>query len=142
MICFAIDFRQPCPSKTCMSKIAFFKLAFSKCFFQNGFFKMAFLKMAFSKWLFQNGFFQNGFSIMAFPKWLFQNGFFKMAFENGKSCQINHATYKGQLILKANSQAIILPKNEGINSFLLLCNMFLFIFWKKLKTHKRHFKIN
>ena len=49
---------------------------------------------------------------------------------------------KGQLILKANSQAIILPKNEGMNSFLLLCNMFLFIFWKKLKSPKRHFEIN
>ena len=29
-----------------------------------------------------------------------------------------------------------------MNSFLLLCDMFLFIFWKILKTPKRHFKIN
>ena len=29
-----------------------------------------------------------------------------------------------------------------MNSFLLLCDVFSFIFWKKLKTPKRHFKIN
>ena len=29
-----------------------------------------------------------------------------------------------------------------MNSFLLLCDVFLFVFWKKLKTPKRHFKIN
>ena len=34
------------------------------------------------------------------------------------------------------------PKNERMNSFLLLCNLFLFVFWKKLKTLKRHFEIN
>ena len=32
--------------------------------------------------------------------------------------------------------------NEWMNSFLLLCDVFFFIFWKKLKTPKRHFKIN
>ena len=28
-----------------------------------------------------------------------------------------------------------------MNSFLLLCNVFSFIFWKKLKSPKRHFEI-
>ena len=28
-----------------------------------------------------------------------------------------------------------------MNSFLLLCNIFFFFFWKKLKTPKRHFEI-
>ena len=32
-------------------------------------------------------------------------------------------------------------KNEWMNSFLLLCDVFSFIFWKKLKTPKRHFEI-
>ena len=36
----------------------------------------------------------------------------------------------------------ILPKNERMNSFLLLCDVFSFIFWKKLKSTKRHFEIN
>ena len=35
----------------------------------------------------------------------------------------------------------ILPKNEWTNSFLLLCYLFLFLFWKKLKTPNRHFEI-
>ena len=34
------------------------------------------------------------------------------------------------------------PKNEKMNSFLLLCNVFLFVYWKKLKTPTRHFEIN
>ena len=34
-----------------------------------------------------------------------------------------------------------LPKNERMNSTLLLCDLFLFVFWKKLKTPKRHFEI-
>ena len=29
-----------------------------------------------------------------------------------------------------------------MNSFLLLCDVFLFVFWKKLKTPKMHFEIN
>ena len=32
-------------------------------------------------------------------------------------------------------------KNERMNSFLLLCDVFSFVFWKKLKTPKRHFEI-
>ena len=35
-----------------------------------------------------------------------------------------------------------LPKNERTNSTLLLVDLFSFIFWKKVKTPKRHFEIN
>ena len=35
-----------------------------------------------------------------------------------------------------------LPKNERTNLTLLLCDLFLFIFWKKLKIRKRHFEIS
>ena len=35
-----------------------------------------------------------------------------------------------------------LPKNERTNSTLLLVDLFSFVFWKKVKTPKRHFKIN
>ena len=35
-----------------------------------------------------------------------------------------------------------LPKNEQTNSTLLLVDLFSFIFWKKVKTPKRHFEIN
>ena len=35
-----------------------------------------------------------------------------------------------------------LPKNERMNSFLLLCDLFSFVFWKKLTIPKRHFEIN
>ena len=34
------------------------------------------------------------------------------------------------------------PKNEQTNSTLLLVDLFLFVFWKKVKTPKRHFEIN
>ena len=34
------------------------------------------------------------------------------------------------------------PKNEQMNSLLLLCDVFLFFFWKKLKSPKKHFEIN
>ena len=50
---------------------------------------------------------------------------------------VRHIT-KGQIIWKANCQA----ENEQTNSFLLLCDVFLFVFWKRLKRHKRHFEIN
>ena len=29
-----------------------------------------------------------------------------------------------------------------MDSFLLLCDVFLFVFWKKLKTPKRHFELS
>ena len=52
-------------------------------------------------------------------------------------------TAKGQLIFRKQIvKPGILPKNEQMNSFLLLCEMFLFVFWKKLKTPKMHFEIN
>ena len=35
-----------------------------------------------------------------------------------------------------------LPKNEQTNLTFLLVDLFLFVFWKKVKTTKRHFKIN
>ena len=35
-----------------------------------------------------------------------------------------------------------LPKNERTNSTLLLADLFSFVFWKKVKTPKRHFEIN
>ena len=35
-----------------------------------------------------------------------------------------------------------LPKNEKTNLSLLLVDFFLFVFWKKVKTPKRHLKIN
>ena len=35
-----------------------------------------------------------------------------------------------------------LPKNERTNSSLLLVDFFSFVFWKKVKTPKRHFEIN
>ena len=34
------------------------------------------------------------------------------------------------------------PKNERTNSLLLLWDLFSFVFWRKLKTSKRHFEIN
>ena len=34
------------------------------------------------------------------------------------------------------------PKNERRNSIFLLWDSFTFVFWKKLKTPKRHFEIN
>ena len=53
---------------------------------------------------------------------------------------LNLVTPKGQLISKANCQAVNSSKKRT-NSFLLLCDVFSFIFWKKLKTPKRHFEI-
>ena len=36
---------------------------------------------------------------------------------------------------------MFLPKNERINLTLLLVYLFSFVFWKKVKTPKRHFEI-
>ena len=41
---------------------------------------------------------------------------------------------KGQLISKANCPAVILPKNKRMNLFLLVCDVFLFGFWKYYLT--------
>ena len=35
----------------------------------------------------------------------------------------------------------ILPRNEQMTLFLLACDMFSFVFWKKLKAPKRQFEI-
>ena len=51
---------------------------------------------------------------------------------------------KGQLISKANCQAMnssIKWTNEFIYTIYYLCNVFSFVFWKKLKIPKRHFEI-
>ena len=59
---------------------------------------------------------------------------------------VNHEFLDGQIQCTGGAWAInplwILPKTEWVNSSLLLYAMFLFIFWKKLKTPKRHFEIN
>ena len=55
--------------------------------------------------------------------------------------QFSLASSKGQLISKANFQAVNSSKKRSNNSFLLLCDVFSFNFWKKLKSTKRHFEI-
>ena len=35
-----------------------------------------------------------------------------------------------------------LPKNERTNLTLLLVDLFSFVFWKKVKTQKRHLEMN
>ena len=47
---------------------------------------------------------------------------------------------KGQLIQKANCQAVNSSKKQ-MYLFLLQCDIFLFVFWKKLKTPKKTFEI-
>ena len=53
---------------------------------------------------------------------------------------------KGQLVSKANYQAVNFSKkrtNEfDFTTMIPEDNLFLFVFWKKLKTPKRHFQIN
>ena len=52
----------------------------------------------------------------------------------------NFHSSKGQLISKANCQAMNSSKKRKMKSFLLLCNVFSFIFWKKLKTPRKPFE--
>ena len=50
---------------------------------------------------------------------------------------------KGQTNLKWFFQAdVSSKKNEQTNWTLLRVDLFLFVFWKKVKTPKRHFEIN
>ena len=56
--------------------------------------------------------------------------------------QLGKFGVKGQIISKANCQAMNSYKNEQMNSFLLLCDLSLFVFWKKYKSTKRNFEIN
>ena len=51
-------------------------------------------------------------------------------------------TIKGQTNSKLFFQAKVSSKNEQTNSTLLLVDLFSFVFWKKVKTPKRHFEIN
>ena len=53
-----------------------------------------------------------------------------------------HMITKGQLILKANCQAVNSSKNRT-NEFVFtsLRRVFVWVFWKKLKTPKRHLEI-
>ena len=48
---------------------------------------------------------------------------------------------KGQLISKANCQAVNSSKKQTNESVLLLCDVFLFVFWKKLRTSKNLLKL-
>ena len=69
------------------------------------------------------------------------------------SCQVIHSKKKNgdkrneSLIVKGQTkskwffQADLSSKNERMNSILLLWDLFLFIFWRKLKAPKRHFEI-
>ena len=49
---------------------------------------------------------------------------------------------KGQLISKKIVKPRILPKNEQMNSFLLVCDMFLFVFWENPWLDWFAFEIN
>ena len=53
-----------------------------------------------------------------------------------------HSSDKGQSNSKCFFQAKDSSKNEQTNSTLLLLDLFSFMFWKKVKTPKRHFEIN
>ena len=65
--------------------------------------------------------------------------FFQYPFceKNNGKCKKKYASkkrnillVKGQLISKKNVKRRILQKNEQINSFLLVCDVFSFVFWK------------
>ena len=49
---------------------------------------------------------------------------------------------KGQLISKTICQAEDSPKNERMNSFSLLCDVFLFVFWENPRLDWFAFEIN
>ena len=49
---------------------------------------------------------------------------------------------KGQTKSKYFFKPTFPPKNEQMNSILPLWYLFLFVFWRKLKTSERHFEIN
>ena len=44
--------------------------------------------------------------------------------------------FKGQLISKKIVKPRILPKNERMNSFLLVCDVFSFVFWENPRPEK------
>ena len=43
---------------------------------------------------------------------------------------------------KTAKKMIFLPKNDQTNSTLLLVDLFSFLFWKRVKTSKRHLEID
>ena len=49
---------------------------------------------------------------------------------------------KGQLISKKFDKPRILPKNKGMNSFLLVCDVFSFVFWENPRLDWFAFEIN
>ena len=73
------------------------------------------------------------------------NGF-KIGWVHSSNISITHK--KGAKLLKVRqirnefSKPTFLPNNERTNSNLLLVDLLLFVFWKKVKTPKRHFEIN
>ena len=62
----------------------------------------------------------------------------KGSFKNGKIFTLR---LKVRQIRNDFFKPTFLPKNERTNSTLLLVDLFSFVFWKKVKTPKRHFEI-
>ena len=54
---------------------------------------------------------------------------------------ISNFIVKGQLISKKIVKPRILPKNEQMNSFLLACDVFSFVFWANPRSEKNRFEI-
>ena len=63
---------------------------------------------------------------------------------NGMKCFLKQKSYsaKGQLITKANFHAVNSSKKRTNELVFTSMQRVLFVFWKKLKTPKWHFKIN
>ena len=59
----------------------------------------------------------------------------------GKNTINTNKYMEGHLISKANCQTANLPKNKQMDLFLLVCDVFSLVFWKKWKTPKRKFDI-
>ena len=65
-----------------------------------------------------------------------------LIFEVVKHCRVNlESPDKGQLISKKIVRPRILPKNERMNSFLLVYDVFSFVFLKNPRPEKKLFKI-
>ena len=74
-----------------------------------------------------------------------ENKIFEITFIQTVNCQYNswdriifysYENTKGQLISKKIVKPRILPKNEQMNSFLLVCDVFSFIFWENPRPEK------
>ena len=57
-----------------------------------------------------------------------------------KAYSISSHFWKVSKFRKQIVKSRILPKNEGKNSFLLVCNVFLFVFWKNPRPEKQTFR--